>query len=119
MASEESDNAPIDMDWLRECSDGNSTFIKEMLDLYMTRTAALIVELDAAIASNSAPDVRRIAHACSGSSGTCGIAKMAALFKSLEKMGLEGTLDDAPRVASEVRAEFERVEQFAATITLA
>jgi HPt (histidine-containing phosphotransfer) domain-containing protein len=110
------EDAPIDMDWLRECTDGDSAMIKSMLNLYMERTAALIIELDGAIAANSAPEVRRIAHACLGSSGTCGIVNMAALFKRLEKMGIDAELGDASKVAADVRSEFERVKKFASAI---
>lgn len=105
---------PVDMVWLKECTDDDADAMKAMVDLYLTRTTAQLTELDAAIAADSASDVRRIAHACVGSSGTCGMTGMAQIFKRLEKMGGSGKLVDAAPIASEARAEFERVKVFVA-----
>ena len=105
-------NSPIDMDWLRECTDGDADAMKTLLDLYVNRTTTLITELDGAIATASAPDVKRIAHACVGSSGTCGVVAMVPHFKSLEKMGAEGKLEAAPAVLATVRREFQRTTAY-------
>jgi HPt (histidine-containing phosphotransfer) domain-containing protein len=105
---------PVDLVWLSECTDGDAEAMKAMVDLYQNRTAVQLGELDAAIAADSATDVRRIAHACVGSSGTCGMGGMAQIFKRLEKMGGSGKLVDAAPIAAEARAEFERVKQFLA-----
>jgi HPt (histidine-containing phosphotransfer) domain-containing protein len=104
---------PVDMDWLQECTDGDADALKSMVDLYLSRTAMLITELDAAVAAQSAAEIRRIAHACAGSSGTCGMAAMAPLFRQLEKMGTANQLENAAAVAADVRREFERTRKFA------
>jgi HPt (histidine-containing phosphotransfer) domain-containing protein len=105
---------PIDMDWLNECTDGDADALKSMVELYLTRTATLITELDGAVAARSAEEIRRIAHACAGSSGTCGMAAMVPLFRSLEKMGASSQLENAAAVAADVRREFERTRKFVA-----
>ena len=109
-----SGSPPVDFIWLKECTDNDTDAMKAMLDLYMERTTAQLGQLDSAIAADSASDVRRIAHACVGSSGTCGITGMAQIFKRLEKMGASGKLVDAASIAAEARAEFERVKKFLA-----
>lgn len=105
-------DAPVDFTWLRECTDNDADALKTLLDLYFSRTTTLIAELDKAIADGTAPEVRRLAHACSGSSGTCGMVKLAPLFKSLEKMGANGTLDGAAAIAAQVHQEFTRAGEF-------
>lgn len=105
-------DAPVDMDWLRECSDNDAETMTSLLTLFLTRTAQMIDELDGALAANSAADVRRISHACAGSSGACGMVTLAPLFKELERMGAGNNLSDAAGRARLVRSEFERVKVF-------
>jgi len=107
-------NPPVDLVWLKECTDDDLDAMKAMVELYLARTTTQLSELDAAIAADSASDVRRIAHACVGSSGTCGMNGMSQIFKRLEKMGASGKLIDAAPIAAEARAEFERVKLFVA-----
>ena len=58
-------DAPVDMTWLRECSDNDVETMTSLVTLFLSRTEQLLDELDGALAANSAADVRRIAHACS------------------------------------------------------
>jgi len=106
------------MDWLTECTDGDVDAMKTMVDLYLTRTSSLIVELNAAAAANQVNEVRRIAHACVGSSGTCGMVAMVPLFKSLEKMGAAGKLENTSEIMARVGVEFERTKKFLAAKAL-
>ena len=112
MADNASSDAPIDMNWLRECTDNDIDAIKTLLDMYFTRTSGLLADLDKAIAAGNADDVRRLAHTCSGSSGTCGMVKLTPLFKELEKIGASGKLDQAAAVAAQARQEFKHAGDF-------
>ncbi len=103
----------VDFEWLRECTDNDTDAIKSLLDLYFDRTAKLLGELDVAIASGRAEEVRRLGHACSGTSGTCGMVKLAPLFKELERIGATGTVDGAAAIATAVRSEFSQAKSFA------
>lgn len=104
--------SPIDMDWLRECTDDDPEAMKSMLELYLTRTTAMLVELQGAINAESAEEVRRISHACAGSSGACGIAAMSPLFRELEAMGKAGNLAGAQDRAKRLESEFARVRAY-------
>lgn len=103
---------PVDMEWLRECADGETETMRTMIGMYFTHTGKLLVDLEAAIVANSSENVRRLAHACSGSSGACGMGGIAELLRALEKMGAEGNLNGASTIASEVKREFERIRVF-------
>ena len=105
--------ALVDFEWLRECTDNDTDAIKSLLDLYFNRTATLLTELDAAIANGKPEDVRRLGHACSGTSGTCGMIKLAPLFKELERIGASGTTDGAAAVATSARLEFNQAKAYA------
>ena len=100
------------MDWLRECADSEVETMRIMIGMYFTNTGKLLVDLEAAVVANSCESVRQLAHACSGSSGACGMGVMAELLRTLEKMGTDGNLNGASTVASEVKREFERIRLF-------
>jgi HPt (histidine-containing phosphotransfer) domain-containing protein len=117
-AMSDSDDAPVDMVWLRECTDNDKEMIKTLLGMFFERTGTYLDELDAAIAAGNAPSVRRISHACAGSAGTCGMAKLAPLFKALEQMGLSGKLDGAAATAATVRIEYAKAKAFADGLNL-
>lgn len=110
--SSENEDCPVDLDWLRECTDDDPEAMRTMANLYVTRTTTQLVELESAIARNAALDVHKIAHGCVGSSGTCGMTKIAVVFKELEKMGKAGELAGAGALSEQARAEFERIKAF-------
>ncbi len=105
-----SNAAPVDFVWLRECTDNDADAMKSLLDMYFNRTATLLGELDTAIAAGNALEVRRVGHACAGSSGVCGIVKLVPPFKDLERLGASGTLNGATALAVAARSEFSRAK---------
>ncbi len=115
MSADEPDsggNPPVDMDWLCECTDNDSDAMKEMVALYINRTTSLIAELNGAVASKNAAEIRRIAHACAGSSGACGVTALVPAFKELEHMGVDGKLENAPAAYASVERDFARTKEF-------
>jgi HPt (histidine-containing phosphotransfer) domain-containing protein len=105
---------PVDMDWLRECADDDVDAMKEMVGLYVNRTTGLIAELRLAVETKNAAEIRRIAHACAGSSGACGVSVLVPTFKELERMGVDGKLDNAAASLALVERDFVRVTEFLA-----
>lgn len=103
---------PVDMDWLRECADCDVETMKAMVTLYFSQTEKLLAEMDVAIHAHSSADVRRIAHACSGSSGACGIVGMAQLMRLLEKMAADGQLENTATIVAAVKVEVVRAKTF-------
>lgn len=103
---------PVDLGWLRECTDNDTDVMDTMLGMYFSRTSALLNDMDAAIAAGNAAEVRRLGHACVGSSSTCGMTKLAALFKELERKGVAGSVDGAAEIAAQARVEFARSKAY-------
>ena len=68
---------PVDLDRLREMTDGDSQSVRDLVDVYLDQADELIGSLHAAIQANSASDVVRWAHKLGGSSATCGMTDSA------------------------------------------
>lgn len=110
--SSEADAPPVDMEWLEECNDGERDAMKAMVELFFSRVVGQLKEVEAAIAAGDPGNVRRIAHASAGASGTCGMRAIEKQWRALEKMGIEGDLANAAPTAAQVHVELERTSQF-------
>lgn len=106
------EEAPVDLDWLRECTDNDADVMNTMLEMYFTRTRTMLDEMEKAIAAGTPAEVRRLGHACVGSSSTCGMVKLAALFKELERKGVAGTVEGAAEITAQARVEYARSKDF-------
>jgi CheY-like chemotaxis protein len=103
---------PVNMDRLLDFTSGNLDDLRELITLYLKQTATQMEQLAAAIQSNSAPDVRRLAHSCAGASATCGMSRIVPLLRDLERQGDSGTLSSAPDVFRQTQTEFNSICTF-------
>ncbi len=106
------DEAPVEMERLLDFTDGNLDSLRELVTLYLDQTGKQIVQLEAAIQTGGAPDVRRLAHSCAGASATCGMNRLVPLLRELERQGYEGKLTNAAQLCQEAGREFERIRNF-------
>ena len=106
------EDAPVDMERLKELTDGDPNSICELVDLYLSQTATQMKQLGDAVQSGNADSVRRVAHSCAGASSTVGIRKMPPLLRELERQGAEGKLTTAAELFGELKTEFERVSAY-------
>src|SRR5207237_5901139 len=102
----------VDMDRLRDFTEGNPDNFRELATLYLTQSSEQIEQLEAAVQRGNAPEVRRIAHSCAGASATCGMRRLVPLLRELEKLGFEGNLTNAAELCCSAVREFERVRSF-------
>jgi HPt (histidine-containing phosphotransfer) domain-containing protein len=107
-----SKDAPLDMSRLLDFSDGDPANLRELVTLYLTQTREQLDQLDAAVQSGIAAEVRRVAHSCAGASATCGVRGLVALLRELERQGSEGKLISADQLCREAVQEFQRVQRF-------
>ncbi|MCW8130071.1 MAG: Hpt domain-containing protein [Planctomycetota bacterium] len=113
MSSEAGDAVPpVDMDWLEECNDGDQEAMKAMVALFFSRAEPQLKDLEEAIAAQDVAAVRRVSHACAGSSGTCGMKALEKSWRTLEEMAKQGTLENAASVAAKVREDITRTSAF-------
>jgi HPt (histidine-containing phosphotransfer) domain-containing protein len=109
---------PIDMERLREVTGDDAQEMRELVDLYLQRTAAEITELQAAISVGLARDVERLAHGCAGASLNCGMVGIAPLFKELEHAAREDRLSNGAQWCAAMAEAFERIRDFLHTSRL-
>ncbi len=108
---------PVDMDRLRELTDGSENGVRELVKLYVEQTGLQIQQLETAIREGEAAVVRRVAHSCAGASATCGMTDIVPLMREMERQGFEGKLTTAATVCAEAAREFVRICSFLAPFT--
>ncbi len=110
----------VDTDQLRDITDDEPARIRQLIDIYLTQTAPMLNELDAAIQGKAADDVARLAHKLIGSSVSCGVEAFTQPLRELERLGNERDLSGADVLFEDLRSKFPRVKnafaEFLATI---
>jgi CheY-like chemotaxis protein len=106
---------PVDMERLRELTDGTEAGVRELVNLYIEQTTVQLQELDAAIRAGQAAEVRRVAHSCAGASATCGMGGIVPLMREMEQQGFEGKLTTAAALCADAVREFDRISAFLAS----
>jgi CheY-like chemotaxis protein/nitrogen-specific signal transduction histidine kinase/HPt (histidine-containing phosphotransfer) domain-containing protein len=106
------EDAPVNMARLLDFTDGDAENLRELITLYLSQTEEQFGQLDAAIRSGAAQDVRRLAHSCAGASATCGMRHLVPLLRELERQGSEGRLTSATQLFREANEEFARIRSF-------
>jgi len=96
MASSNNDTAAAraDLGFWRDLAGGDDSAARDLVTLYLEDTSAQISLMASALATGSADQVGRAAHACAGSSGTCGVDTLAELFRRLEQQARGNRLDE-------------------------
>lgn len=91
--------------------DDPNSFLREIIDIFLSDTPARIDELAAAITSGDTPAFLRAAHSIKGSSANVGAAALKTAAEELENAArATGIAAQAPGVAR-IREEFERTKQ--------
>lgn len=103
---------PVDLERLRELTDGTEGGLGELVDLYLEQTTLQLEQLVTAIRHRQADSVRRIAHSCAGASVTCGVRDLVPLLRHLERLGAEANLANAEALCAATTGEFTRLRAF-------
>jgi two-component system, sensor histidine kinase and response regulator len=106
------EDAPVDMSRLLDFTDGDPVNLRELVTLYLDQTKMQLEQLDAAVRTAAAQEVRRLAHSCAGASATCGMRRLVPPLRELERQGFEGRLTNATELYQQVSAEFEQIRLF-------
>ncbi len=89
--------------------DGGDALAQHILQVYLDSSLLPLSQIDTAIATQDAENLRLAAHALKSSSANVGADQLSALFRQLESCGREADLNQARELYSETRAEYERV----------
>jgi len=106
---------PVEMERLRDLTDGNQDSLRELVDLYYRQTSQQFALLEAAVKNRSADEVRRVAHSCAGASATLGMSRLVPLLRAMEKHGMSGALGEVPQLFQSAQLEFKQIQLFLAT----
>ncbi len=98
----------VEFDRISDFADGTFGGLKELLDLYLEQTAQLIRDLEEKVAGNDLEEVRKIAHKAAGSSGTCGVARLAGHLRHIERLATERRPAEIKGSFDLAKAEFAR-----------
>jgi two-component system, sensor histidine kinase and response regulator len=104
-----SEEVLVDIDQLRDVTDNEPERIRRLIGIYLSQVAPMLVELNAAIQTNSSGEVSRLAHKLVGSSISCGVQAFTQSLRELERLGNEGDLSGANALFEEVSDQFPRV----------
>ena len=85
---------------------GDTSFLEELIDTYLSDAPSLLAQLDAGLAARNADEFRRAAHSLKSTSASLGARGLSATAKEMEMMGKAGTLDGAAEKLSQAGAEF-------------
>ena len=100
---------PVDVERLMEFSDGTPESLRELITLYLDQTGKQLEQLQVAVQTANAPEVRRIAHSSAGANATCGMTVLAPLLRELEHLAGENNLSTAPELCTRCKHEYTRV----------
>ncbi len=101
-----SDEPPVDMDRMKDLTDGNTDSLCELVDMFLKQTNKQFAQMEAAIREGKADDVRRVAHSCAGASATLGMTHLVPKLRELEKLGASGALPGADKICEEAAREY-------------
>jgi len=114
-ASREPASDPVlDKDFLQRISSlqgqGASDLLIKVVTAYLDDTPRRLQQLREAISSLSAPAIREVAHSLKSSSANLGALNLSSLFKELEMMSRNNSLDKASELLSRIEKEYVAVE---------
>jgi CheY-like chemotaxis protein/HPt (histidine-containing phosphotransfer) domain-containing protein len=111
-SSLEEAGALVDLDRLTDIALGDPTELRGLVEFYFSQSDEMIAQLESAVRSRSAPDVRAAAHKFAGSSATCGMVVVAKYLRELERQAEAKVLRDASALLGKVQRSFEQTRQF-------
>jgi len=106
---------PVDMDRMKDLTDGNVDGLCELVDMFLKQTHKQFEQIEAAIRDGKADDVRRVAHSCAGASATLGMTHLVPKLRELERLGATGSLPGADQIRLSALNEYVRVQEFLRT----
>ncbi|MDS3861269.1 Hpt domain-containing protein [Thermosynechococcaceae cyanobacterium BACA0444] len=94
----------IDWDYLAELSGGDREFEQELLLTFVEDAKSHLGAAQAAVTRQDLDAMMREAHHLKGSSGNVGAHGIQTLAAQLESEAKQGSLDNAPKLISEMQA---------------
>ena len=98
---------PSAIEALRSISpEGDSSFLIELIDIYLTDTPKQLALLEDALAKQDSATVIRASHSIKGSSGNFGATRFAQLAQEIESHGKTNNLAAAAALLDELKSHY-------------
>jgi HPt (histidine-containing phosphotransfer) domain-containing protein len=110
MSSQE--NLPINLDHLRQLSDGDREFELELLQIFVEDAHSHLEAAKAAIATNDCETLAREVHQIKGASGNVGAEAMQALALDLERQAQARELQNPTGIIQQLAEYLSQIEAF-------
>lgn len=91
--------------------DAGDVLVQKVINAYMGDTPRHLHGLRQAVNARDAENLRRIAHGLKSASANIGAARLAVLFRDLEQLGRNGSVDGAATLLADMEREFRSVRQ--------
>ncbi|RMH69745.1 MAG: Hpt domain-containing protein [Gemmatimonadetes bacterium] len=103
----------LDMDVINdliELGDGDTEFITDLIQTFLTDAEETIPQLKAAIEAGDAEKIRRIAHSLKGASANIGGIGIAEVGEQIEQKGRDGDLAGVATLFEEFMHRYEQTQ---------
>jgi HPt (histidine-containing phosphotransfer) domain-containing protein len=88
---------------------GEAGLLKEVMQVYLVSSAALVPQTEQAANAADADSLRRLAHSLKSSSANVGAEALSDLFRRIEILGKEQKFEEAMPLIVDVRKAYEDV----------
>ncbi|HVL02515.1 MAG TPA: Hpt domain-containing protein [Dongiaceae bacterium] len=99
----------VDVGALQDLKDIMEGEFKTLIDTFISDSSSKLEELAAAVATNDADALRKVAHSLKGSSSNICAGELSELARQLEFMGKEGSTQGSIDILQRMRDEFATV----------
>lgn len=103
---------PVDLTALQKLTDGDTEFLRELVELFLTDVPVRLANLQAAVAAAAALEIRSEAHGLKGSCGNLAANAMQQQMADIEMLAASNNLTTIPNLMQAAEAEFARVQRF-------
>lgn len=101
----------VDVARFQELSDGDPQSFRELVELYLSKTAEQLSDLEKAIATRAGPQVSRMSHSLVGANLMVGLGLIVPALRQLEAQGEKGEWVHSAETFKEVTNQFQKIKQ--------
>jgi HPt (histidine-containing phosphotransfer) domain-containing protein len=101
----------IDFDQLNSACDGDTSLMRELMDMYFGQADQIMLGLHKAIQTGAVAEVDHLSHKLAGSSLACGLVVIVAPLRRMEQGAKAGHLNGAEASMAEAVKALELLRQ--------
>jgi CheY-like chemotaxis protein len=112
LAGSENTEEIVDLKRFAELTSNDVKAVRDLANIYLTRTQEQFGYLIQAIQDQDAAAVRRLSHSCAGSSSACGMNAISIPLREIENVAAQGHLRGVSRLFDSAQLELRRIQDF-------